>query len=267
MGVVYIVLKGGLGNQLFQAALGVALTQRFGVEVRYLTDYFKVDDYRRPLLLPRFPGLPLVQAPIEEAASAPVFLERDTPPDAIPGILSRHPVVVFDGHWQGEPYFFGQDTAIKAALSFEPAADLKAIGDGLQAEGAIAVHVRRSEYGQMGLAKIAYYKAAIAQIRRERGERRAICFGDEPNFCAAVFHDTPGFVVTTGILADPLNDFYLIGQCTDFVIANSSFAWWAAWLNETAETIVYAPAPWCLLDASDPIPGRWRRVDGAVQAQ
>lgn len=267
MGLVYIVLKGGLGNQLFQAAFGVALTQRFGVEVRYLTHYFKIDDYQRPLLLPRFTNLPLVQAPTGEAAGAPVFLERDAPPDSIPGILDQHPVVVFDGHWQGESYFLGQDAAIKAALSFEPTPSLKAIGAGLRAEGAIAVHVRRSEYGQMGLAKVAYYKAAIAQIRRERGERRAICFGDEPNFCSAVFQDTPGFVVTTGILADPLNDFYLIGCCADFVIANSSFAWWAAWLNETAATIVYAPAPWCLLDAGDPIPARWRRVDGAVQAQ
>jgi hypothetical protein len=268
MGRVYIVVKGGLGNQLFQAALGVALASRFGAEVRYFTDYFDRDDFRRPFLLNRFSNLPLAMAEPGEAADAPAFAERGLEPDDVARLIAEFPVLALDGHWQHERFFFGRDDAVRAALSLEVGDGLAGLGQRLRDEATIGVHVRRSEYGQMGLAKVAYYTAAIEAVRAERGaDLPAVCFTDEPNFCAAVFHGLAGMTVTNGDVADPINDFYLLSRCAHFVIANSSLSWWAAWLGAGEGSIVHAPAPWCLIDPVDPIRPGWRRVEGAVQAQ
>jgi hypothetical protein len=237
------------------------------VEVRFLTDYFQEDDFRRRFLLDRFPALDIRTAPAEAASGAPIAREWQVPPTAVAEHLERHSAIVLDGHWQDEAYFFGQEADIRAALQPEMDPGRVELGRQLRAEGAIGVHVRRSEYGQLGLAKVSYYREAVQAIRNERGERRAVCFNDEPNFCAAVFHDTPNFIVTTGDFDNTLNDFYLLSRCEHFVIANSTFSWWAAWLGEGEGSIVYAPAPWCVISDADPIPPRWRRVDGAVQAQ
>ena len=138
------------------------------------------------------------------------------------------------------------------------------MGDQLRAAGTIGVHVRRSEYGQFGLVKATYYRDAIYDIRTERGARRAVFFTDEPNFCRAIFCDVPDIAIVEGSLANPLADFYLLSRCAHFVIANSSFSWWAAWLGCAEDTICYAPSPWRLALALDPLPSDWRRTPDAL---
>jgi hypothetical protein len=264
-GAVFIVIKGGLGNQLFQAAFGIGLKHSFGVDVRCITDLFSTDQYGRALLLDRFPALDIVQVPAKLANGLPIVHDRDLKPAAVKDVLRQHPSVVLSGYWQHEGYFFGQEAAIRRAFHqmMDPASIQ--IGSELREKGAIGIHIRRSEYGHHGLAKANYYRSAIQTIRRERGNRPAVCFSDEPNFCSAVFQDVPDLLIARGNVTDPMQDFYLLSSCVHFVIANSSFSWWAAWLGAKEESLVYAPAPWCAMNDANPIPPRWRRVDEAVQ--
>jgi len=124
--------------------------------------------------------------------------------------------------------------------------------------------VRRAEYGQFGLVKSAYYRDAIASIRAEQGARKAVFFTDEPNFCWAVFRGLPDVAIAEGNLDNPLADFYLLSRCAHFVIANSSFSWWAAWLGRGDDSIIHAPSPWTLAGRFNPAPKDWRLTPDAL---
>lgn len=56
---------------------------------------------------------------------------------------------------------------------------------------------------------------------------------------------------------------YLMSQCKNFIIANSSFSWWGAWLSSSPEKVVVCPTQWFGdkdLDTSDLIPKEWIRM-------
>jgi len=267
MAKVFISVFGGLGNQLFQAAFGTAVEARFGVEVRYLADPTATDIYGRRYLLDRFPALAGKLSPAAAAEGLPAYGDQGVDEGSLGQALSEERDLIFTGYWQGERYFFGQDDAIATSLQLDPTPDLLAEGDNLRAAGAIGMHVRRSEYGHHGLAMAAYYRTAIAQIRRETGPAPVVCFSDEPLFCEFVFRDISDLTVMRSASDDPLRDFYLLSSNRHFAIANSSFSWWAAWLGAKQYSIVYAPLPWCAFDpTSNPAPKRWRAIENAVRA-
>ena len=266
MAEVFIAVRGGLGNQLFQAAFGVAIERGFGADVRFLSDYVPLDPYSREYLLDRFPALAGKTLPLAAAEGLPAYGEAGVDEGAVGVLLGEQPKVVFHGYWQNERFFFGQEEAIAAALLLDPGPELAARGQALRADGAIGMHVRRSEYGHHGLAVAAYYRTAIEQIRREAGPVPVVCFSDEPNFCEFVFRDIADFSVMRSAAPAPMDDFYLLSRCRHFVIANSSFSWWAAWLGAGPYSIVYAPLPWCAYDPSQqPIPARWRAIENVVR--
>jgi hypothetical protein len=263
---VFVAVRGGLGNQLFQAAFGVAVEALFGAQVRYLSDYVAMDPYGRQYLLDSFPALKGKTIAIAEADGVPAYGEQGVDEASLGELLRQQPKVVFHAYWQNERYFFGQGAAIAAALRLNPSPDLAARGEALRASGAIGMHVRRSEYGHHGLAMADYYRTAVAQIRREAGPAPVVCFSDEPNVCEFVFRDIPDLTVMRSASDSPLDDFYLLGCCRHYAIANSSFSWWAAWLGSGPLSIVYAPLPWCAYDPSQqPVPSRWRAVENAVR--
>jgi hypothetical protein len=267
MSEVFVVVAGGLGNQLFQAAFGVAIRDRFGARVRFLTDYFQYDPYERRLLLPQFPALGFEPASQADVSGGALAREGAFEPSAIEALIPAYPRLVFEGYWQAERWFLGCETAIRAAFALDPVAELRAKAEGLRQAQTIGLHVRRSDYGHHGLAAVDYYLKAIEAIRAEIGPVPIACFTDEPNFCRFVFRDVPDLTVAPSNILDPIDDFYLLSACTHFIIANSSFSWWAAWLGRTDGSIVYAPSPWNLVDSSvDPIPPSWRRIEGVVRA-
>ncbi len=267
MAEVFIAVRGGLGNQLFQAAFGIAIESRFGAQVRYLSDYVPMDPYGRRYLLDAFPALAGKTAPIAAADGVPAYGDQGVDEASLDELLRQQPRVVLHGYWQNERYFFGQEEVIAAVLRREPTPDLAARGEALHASGAIGMHVRRSEYGHHGLALADYYRTAVAQIRRESGPAPVVCFSDEPNFCEFAFRDIADFTVTRSGSDGAMDDFDLLSRCRHFVIANSSFSWWAAWLGAGPFSIVYAPLPWCVYDPSlQPVPPRWRALDNAVRS-
>ena len=263
MTTVHIMIRDGLGNQLFQAALGVALARRFGFKVRYVMRPER-DEFGRKLMLGSFPALPLDLARWDEVSDLPVIDGKDMTADRLAEQLLNGLPALLTGWWQDESFFFGEHQAIREAFALVPDARLAEAGDQLRADGTIGVHVRRGEYGQFGLVKAAYYRDAIADIRAERGPRRAVFFTDEPNFCWAIFKDVPDMAVSQGNLNNPLADFYLLSRCAHFVIANSSFSWWSAWLGHDEDAIIYAPSPWNLIVPFDPTPFDWRRTQDAL---
>jgi hypothetical protein len=272
---LYIAVKGGLGNQLFQAAFGIALEHSLGVTARFLTESFATDTHGRSYLLDAFPALRNRNVLAQEVAGAKLLTEDALAPltpaqrvEQIEMILEAEDRLVVDGYWQDERYWGASADVIRATL--RPAVDPQTLeaGEKIRAIGAIGLHVRRGDYGHHGLARVEYFLRSLQALRDETGVRLAFYATDEPNFCRYEFRGIPDLVALPGNPLVPFNDFFLLSCCRHFVVSNSSFSWWAAFLGETTGSIVYAPQPWCIFDAAvNPVGPRWRNIAGAVQRQ
>jgi len=267
MATCYVAVRGGLGNQMFQGAFAVAVEQRLGVETRLIVDLVDIDRYGRKFMLDRFPAFRGRSLPSAAAEGVPAYGEQGVAEASLAELFRVQERVALHGYWQHERFFMGEKVAIAAAFADPEVPEaIRARAADIRAAGTIGLHMRRSEYGHHGLAGADYYRAAVAMIRAERGHAPVLCFTDEPQVARFVFQAVPDLTVVEPDTADPLDDFHLLSQCRHFVLANSSFSWWAAWLGAVADSIVYAPAPWCAYDSSQaPAPASWRIVEGAVR--
>ena len=107
----------------------------------------------------------------------------------------------------------------------------------------IALHVRRTDYSQYThhpICGVEYYEKALSYFD---SDRPVIVFSDDPLWChdEATFADDRFMISQSG---DQYVDLCLMTMCTDFIIANSSFSWWGAWLSESANKQVVAPSKW-----------------------
>jgi len=109
-------------------------------------------------------------------------------------------------------------------------------------EEPIALHIRRGDflinsdnhYNQT----LDYYKKSLSKFDLKR---QVVIFSDDPKWCMEQdLFNSERFLVSEA--AGPYHDLYLMTQCSDFIIANSSFSWWGAWLANTGKVI--APSKW-----------------------
>ncbi|MEI7606589.1 MAG: alpha-1,2-fucosyltransferase [Rhodospirillaceae bacterium] len=271
---IYLHAYGGLGNQLFQAAFAIVMGERLGADVNFLTISYR-DDKLRPFLLHMFPGVRARIVPADDALGSSVFEEnmvRHLPLELLIATISdameSNKRVYFSGFWQDERYFSDRRPVIRELLRPEVSSPVEEEAKRIQDGEAIGLHVRRHGYGHMGLVRLSYYLEAIRNIRQERGDIPVMCFTDDPSFCQYVFRGVKDFsVADNGNTYNPIENFHILSSCRHHIIANSSFSWWAAWLSERSDSIVYAPYPWIIPDTNtNPVPQRWRRIPDAIQA-
>ena len=129
----------------------------------------------------------------------------------------------------------------------------------------IALHIRRGDFlinsdnhHNLGLD---YYEKCLSLFD---DDRNVIIFSDDPQWCKEqkLFSDDR-FLVAEG--NNSHTDLCLMSLCCDFIIANSSFSWWGAWLSKGVNKIVCAPDKWmgpnnAHLDISDMLPDEWTIV-------
>jgi len=281
-------LKSGLGNQLFEYASARAIANRnriplyFDVESGFLNDPF-----RRRFVLDRL-GISANWLTRREAlAFAPptlksVYLKRreiirmrwlsEYHDPSIHSMRIRSPILL-ENYLQSPLYFMDCAAMIRSDLddilsqvsTDEPA--------GVSSEDAVCVHIRRfTDIPQAGCSSavqryygaygIEYYRASMNLIRTERPSARFYFFGDDPAWIRSnILPLCPhGTVVDTG---SDLGDFRMMIKCTHFIIANSTFSWWAAWLGSKDQSVVFCGAGWNAGDLRPPrnlIPPAWRKV-------
>jgi len=272
---VYMHVYGGLGNQLFQAAFAIALSEFLSAEINLVLREMNADPLR-DYLLHAFPALRARVVPMADAAGAPFIDERQLPrPLPVEALMRRfaelmdaHGRIYFMGFWQDEALFKAFAPQVRERLGLELGAGTQAQVDVARTEPGIGVHLRRLGYGHMGLVKGQYYLDAVEAIRAEAGPLPVHCFNDDPSFCKYLFRNTADVrMAGNGDTNRPLHDFALLSACRHHVIANYTYSWWAAWLAEQPGQIVHAPSPWIFPDPlTDPVPARWIRTSDALLA-
>lgn len=176
-----------------------------------------------------------------------------------------------DGAWQSPKYFTGYEDVIRKDFVFkhEPSSpQIAALAEEIRKEESVCVHVRRADFVGNPLHDICdtkYYVQGIVEIEKRGQIGKVYVFSDDIEWCKknmtfsypTVFVGDEYFGVKAG------GNMYLMSQCKYFVIANSSFSWWGAWLSEREGKVVVAPKRWladATIDTSDVTPSEWVRI-------
>ena len=84
----------------------------------------------------------------------------------------------------------------------------------------------------------------MAYIDSQVKEPHYYVFTDDIEWARDFFRGSCYTIVDENRGKDSYIDMYLMSQCKHNIIANSSFSWWGAWLNENPEKIIVSPNKW-----------------------
>lgn len=180
---------------------------------------------------------------------------------------------LFDGYWQSYRYFDDIKDEIKRDFSFTIADKslkdfVKRISESKNT--VVSIHIRRGDYLTFsdvygGICTEEYYSKAINYFKEKYSELTFVFFSNDIDWVKEhMLSDEYECIFVCQDMFDSYEDWYdmyLMSMCNHNIIANSTFSWWGAWLNENTEKIVYAPATWVhTYKAPDICPPQWVRA-------
>jgi hypothetical protein len=291
----YVVaeLHGRLGNQLFQFASGYGIARHLDARLVFVSSPVPPRD----LLLPRLLGRRYHEADAREllgvgkrAAAGPFGRElasalyhgsralrrargRTAPSVTYwantgrfrPELFALDLPVYVQGHLQTERYF--DEYADDVAGAIEWPGDLSTVD---LPRPAVGVTFRRGDYEALGWALPEdYYDRAVERVLRGVPDGHLVLFGDDREYVARAgerLRRVAPVVDVADHTDDAITQLRLLSACDHCVIANSSFAWWGAWLGDR-----YADAPGRVVvapreygDGGDRIPARWHAIESGT---
>lgn len=265
-----VKLMGGLGNQMFEYAFGVKLGNNTKYDIswfdfiknvknltkrEYELDFFNVNPDLINNPKPRLFGF--IKVPHIAEKPANIYNSKN--------LKRKHGY--FDGYFQVAQYY--DSIREKLLIDFTPRNTINEANQNILNQikkcNAVSLHVRRGDYLQLqhvhGLCDLYYYKNAIDYVNKNTKKPVFFIFSDDINWCKTVFTEQNFVFVNVNSGRDSAWDMWLMSKCNHNIIANSSFSWWGAWLNNNKSKIVVAPKVW-MADGSDTdiVPQDWIRM-------
>lgn len=289
--MIIVRLMGGLGNQMFQYALGRRLAHDIGCKLKL--DVSNYSEYRdRSFQLDHFNILATVATKLEldivlgrglggrvfsyivkcaPSLCTEVIHEKNQRFDRNILVSSRRRYLY--GFWQSEEYFRDIAKIIRNEFTLKEPVDTFNAGtlNKIQNCNAVAVHVRRGDYVAdthartiLGPMPKEYYQQAMALIAKQVRDPHFFIFSDDPPWVECNFRlPFPMTIVDHNSAEWAHLDMFLMSKCKHQIISNSTFGWWGAWLNISRDKIVLAPKVWYRdenYDSRDVIPAGWIRI-------
>jgi hypothetical protein len=258
---------GRLANQMFQYASLKGIAKNIGVDIIIPNHTQIIDDgIGNKLRTELFDSFDLdVNIGMLNNGHSPVVKERFFHFDEDLFCLCPDHVSL-QGYFQTEKYFKHIEAEIRQDFVFKneilsPCKEMISSVD-----DPIALHVRRTDYvinsDNHPPCPIEYYQSALQHFDVDRN---VIVFSDDPIWCnqQELFSDDR-FLISEN--KDNRIDLCLMSLCSDFIIANSSYSWWGAWLSTNKNKKVIAPAQWFGTgytkdhNTKDLIPDDWTRI-------
>jgi hypothetical protein len=186
-----------------------------------------------------------------------------------PGIQSLPKDRYLSGYWQSERYFADAAPQIRDDFTFRlpPEGRNAELAGQVSRAASVSLHVRRGDYvsnprtaATHGLCSQEYYQAAIRHVAERVQQPHFFVFSDDIAWVQANLKiEFPCIHVQHNRGAESYNDMRLMSLCRHHIIANSSFSWWGAWLNQGKDKIVVAPQRWFAkqTDVRDLFPAGW----------
>lgn len=295
--MIIVKLQGGLGNQMFQFALGTILSLKtksklkidissfhnqeksagftprqfelnvFGnqykaatnQEIKYFQNLSRVNQLKKQI------GFNYPKVFVEPNAGFQELVFNLTSP------------LYLEGYFQSYRYFDKNENIIKELFDFSKATldkKNKNLLTTIKNTNTVALHIRRGDYVSdqrtqqfHGNCTIEYYKEAINKFEKISNKFTYVFFSDDIDWVKENFKDLEINKLFVGENKGDQSwkDMYLMTQCNHNIIANSTFSWWGAFLNENKEKIVCAPSHWFANSSRDTndndlIPESWLRI-------
>lgn len=278
--MIYARLHGRLGNQMFQYAAACGLAKRLSVPFTIdprraiykgegvLTRVFDLDwaeqvklppaQHERPVSYYLWRGLRLSPKIYRENALGFNEAFKTLPDDTY-----------LHGYWQSERYFENAAEDLRNAFEFRhPMSPQNAEMAAQIASGpSISLHVRRGDFVDLGAhvcCDQTYYDKALAAVTKGSADPTVYVFSDDPQW--AKDHLPLPFKKVVVDFNGPETDYEdmrLMSHCEHNILANSSFSWWAAWLNPNPHKRVAGPEQWfsnAQQTNPDILPDRWLKI-------
>ncbi len=294
--MVIVRLMGGLGNQMFQYAAARRLALEQGVPLKLDVSWFAGSRERAYAL-----GGLNVEAAFATTAELDGIIgssSRGRRARAL-STLKRHLLigqgwtwiyehrlspynrrvqrargrVYLDGYWQSERYFVPVAETIRRDFTViaRPDGSGREIADRIATTESVSVHVRRGDYvsdPQTSPARSVctpdYYRRCALRAAEGLANPHLFLFSDDPEWVEANLRfECPTTVVSRTAPGGIYADLQLMSACRRHIIANSSFSWWAAWLDPRPDKVVLAPRRWMYdarVDDRDVLPAAWIRM-------
>lgn len=294
--MIIIKLMGGLGNQMFQYALGRHLTIKNNFVLKLDKSFFEEPPINN-VTTQRYYSLNNLN--IKEIFATAHEIEKlkknknnlsakfsrkmnSLLPYYIKSYVSEEQFnfndnilrvkdnTYIEGYWQSEKYFCKIKSTLldEFQLNKPISKNAEIIKNRIQQVESVSIHIRRGDYITnrsasefLGTCGIAYYQKAIEIIAEKVSSPCFFIFSDDVTWARdniKIKHDN--FVVEGHL---DYEDMFLMSLCKHNIIANSSFSWWGAWLNKNINKIVIAPQKWfndSSINTNDLIPDNWIRI-------
>jgi hypothetical protein len=295
--MIIIKLQGGLGNQMFQYAIGRKLSILNKTELK-LDLSFLLDRTPRSNFTYRDYNLNIFNLKIESATSEEIkpfvnhldnkikrkiysylFLgknkkyiyEKQLTCD--PNIFKLTGNIYLDGYWQTEKYFSDIKNILYNDFNIKIPQDEKnqEITKIIKNSNSVSIHTRRGDYitnkqtyNVHGICDLDYYYNCVNLLLKQIENPHFFIFSDDHKWAKENLKlDYLMTFIDHNNASKNYEDLRLMSQCKHNIIANSSFSWWGAWLNKNPDKIVYAPQKWfndSSRDTKDLIPDQWIKV-------
>jgi hypothetical protein len=295
--MVSVTIQGGLGNQLFQFAVAYNLARHLNSELQVELSFFEDQKPREDFTPRRFllneMGIHTHKLGEDEwrrRKKAPDFFSEQSwvmylcskflgqpkkfvekLPSFDPALFSVRGNVHLEGYFQDYRYLGNVGSFIRECINRTiPVRDSK---QDVPERGAICMHMRRGDYlsrqdvqALMGHCDVAYYRRALSLMYARGISAPVYIFSDDRDYAREVFEQTPG-VKVWGEASTPeatLDDFMMMMRCKHFIISNSSYSYWAAWLGGGVDSVICYPKPWYnKYDWREytPAPPNWTAID------
>ncbi|MBC8109463.1 MAG: alpha-1,2-fucosyltransferase [Verrucomicrobia bacterium] len=276
-------ITSGLGNQLFQYALGRTLSLQHQTPLKLDLTNFNLYKNRK-FSLNHF-KLDYKEATAEEIAfftkENHIFKQVFKPfykrkylkerMFAFDKQISRSGDNVYlQGYWQSENYFKSTEATLRQDFKFRnpPSANASKVAEKMNVSTAVSLHIRRGDYVSNpaiarthGVLPIGYYQNAIKIMASQVENQHLFIFSDDLVWTKTNLNTS--FPITYVENNTDVDDLWLMSQCKHHIVANSSFSWWGAWLNPNTDKLVLTPKRWFLSEKYNPkdiIPESWQKI-------
>jgi hypothetical protein len=160
-----------------------------------------------------------------------------------------------DGYWQNELYFQDIRDILLTEFTLKDgiSKSMISIQEQIENSESVSIHVRRGDYlnhPDVGVLDVDYYKRAVKLIAERVKSPTFFVFSNDIQWCKDnfTFIDKCHFLEEGGT---ELDDMTLMSKCSHNIIANSSFSWWGAWLNNKSNRIIIAPKKWMAINPNN----------------